>query len=108
MTKYDPEEEKRMAQATEFFHKHPHSKKSKVAMQFRVLLRLWKARLSGRLPQNTKGGQNKVLSDNQEEALKQFIDFLIYLGHRADMLAIRVAANKIIAENGSTFQVTRL
>jgi len=40
MTKYDPEEEKRMAQATEFFYKHPHSKKSKVAMQFRVLLRL--------------------------------------------------------------------
>jgi hypothetical protein len=89
MTKYDPEEEKRIAQATEFFHKHPHSKKSKVAMQFRVPLRLWKARLSGRLPQNTKGGQNKVLSDDQEEALKQFIDFLIYLGHRADMSAIR-------------------
>jgi hypothetical protein len=29
MTKYDPEEEKRMAQATKFFHKHPHVKKSK-------------------------------------------------------------------------------
>jgi hypothetical protein len=33
-------------------------------MQFRVLLRLWKARLLGRLLQNIKGGQNKVLSDN--------------------------------------------
>lgn len=45
--------------------------------------------------------------DNKKEALKQFIDFLIYLGHRADMLAIRAAANKILAENGSPYQVKR-
>jgi hypothetical protein len=32
MTKYNPEEEKRMAQATKFFYKHLYSKKSKVVI----------------------------------------------------------------------------
>jgi len=85
MTKYDPEEEKRMTQASDFYARNPHVKKSTIARQFRVKYRLWKARLAGRKPQNTKGAYNKTLNPDQEEAVKQFIDFLIYLGHKADL-----------------------
>ena len=54
--------------------------------------------MAGRAPQNTKGGLNKVLNPDQEEALKQFIDFMIYLGHRADLKTVRAAANKILGK----------
>jgi len=43
MTKYDPEEEKRIAQASDFYARNPHFKKSTIARQFRVKYRLWKA-----------------------------------------------------------------
>ncbi|KAH8772078.1 hypothetical protein F5882DRAFT_381610 [Hyaloscypha sp. PMI_1271] len=108
MTKYDPEEEKRIAQASGFYARNPHVKKSTITRQFRVKYRLWKARLAGRKPQNTKGAYNKTLNPDQEEAVKQFIDFLIYLGHKADLKTIRAAANKILAESASTHQVTRV
>jgi hypothetical protein len=84
MAKYDPEEEKRMAEAIVFYRKTPGAIKHQVAKQFRVPLRKWKARLEGRPAQNTKGGHNKLLTNDQELALRQFIDFLIYLGHKAD------------------------
>jgi hypothetical protein len=60
--------------------------------------------LAGRKSQNTKGGYNKTLNPDQEEGLKQFIDFLIYLGHKADLKTVRAAANKILAESASTHQ----
>ncbi|PMD51084.1 uncharacterized protein K444DRAFT_620252 [Hyaloscypha bicolor E] len=75
MTKYDPEEEKRMAQASDFYARNPHVKKSAIARQFR-------------------------------EGVKQFIDFLIYLGHKANLKTVQAAANKILAESASTHQVT--
>jgi hypothetical protein len=50
--------------------------------------------LAGRKSQNTKGGYNKTFNPDQEEGLKQFIDFLIYLGHKADLKTVRAAANK--------------
>jgi len=40
MTKFDPEEEKRMAQASDFYARNPHVKKSVIARKFRVKLRL--------------------------------------------------------------------
>jgi hypothetical protein len=104
MAKFDPEEEKRMAQASDFYTRNPHVKKSTIAYQFRVKLRLWKARLAPRSPQNTKGGLNKALNPDQEEALKQFIDFLIYLGHKSDLKMVGAAVNKILAESASTHQ----
>jgi hypothetical protein len=108
MAKYDPEEEKRMAEAIVFYRKTPGAIKHQVAKQFRVPLRKWKARLEGRPAQNTKGGHNKLLTDDQELALRQFIDFLIYLGHKADQRAIRAAANKLLDYTGSTHPATRL
>jgi hypothetical protein len=64
--------------------------------------------LAGRKPQNTKGGLNKALNPDQEEALKQFIDLLIYLGHKADLKTIRAAANKILAKSASTYQAIHI
>jgi hypothetical protein len=97
-----------MAQASDFYTRNPHIKKTTITYQFRVKLRLWKARLTGRVPQNTKGSLNKVLNPNQEEALKQFIDFMIYLGYRADLKTVQAAANKILGDSASTHQVNRL
>ena len=108
MAKFDPEEEKRMAQASDFYTRNPHVKKSTIARQFRVKLRLWKARLAGRLPQNTKGGFNKALYRDQENALKQFIDFLICLGHNINLKRVRGMANKIVGESVSTHQATHI
>ena len=103
MAKFDPEEEKRMAQATDFYTRNPYIKKSAIIYQFRVKYQLWKAHLAGRKPQNTKGGYNKTLTPDQEKAFKQFIDFLIYLGHRTDLKTVRVAANKILGDSTSTY-----
>src|ERR1700704_261368 len=97
-----------MAQASDFYTRNPYVKKCAIARQFRVKYRLWKARLAGRKLQNTKGGYNKTLNPDLEEGLKQFIDFLIYLGHKADLQIIRVAANKILAESASTHQATHV
>ena len=102
MAKFEPEEEKRIAQASDFYARNPYVKKSVIARKFRVKLRLWKARLAGRIAQNTKGGHNKALSHDQEEGLKQYIDFLVYLGHRADLKAVRATVNKILTHSGST------
>ena len=55
--------------------------KSKVTIKFHVLYRFLKARLKGRNPQNAKGGYNKALDFDQDDALRQYIDFLIYCGH---------------------------
>jgi hypothetical protein len=44
--------------------------KSKVAIKFHVLYRLLKARLEGRNPQNAKGGYNKALHSDQDNALR--------------------------------------
>jgi hypothetical protein len=60
--------------------------------------------LAGRKPQNTKGSYNKTLNPDQEEGLKQFIDFLIYIGYKANLKTVRAAANKILAESASTHQ----
>ena len=69
MTKYGLEEEKRMADTSEFYLKTPGAKKHQVAKQFRVPLRKWKACLDGWLAQNIKSGYNKLLTDEQELAL---------------------------------------
>jgi hypothetical protein len=58
--------------------------------------------------QNTKGAYNKALNPDQEEGVKQFINFLIYLGHKANLKTVRAAANKILAKSVSTHQVMRV
>jgi hypothetical protein len=73
--------------------------------KFRVKYRLWKARLARQKPQNTKGGYNKTLNLNLEEGLKQFIDFLVYLSHKANLKSVRAAANKILVESAFTHYV---
>jgi hypothetical protein len=108
MTKYDPEEEKRIAQASDFYARNPHVKKSAITRQFRVKYRLWKARLAGRKSQNTKGGYNKTFNPDQEEGLKQFIDFLSYLGYKAGLKTVRAVANKILAESAFTHQAIQI
>jgi hypothetical protein len=58
--------------------------------------------LAGRKSQNTKGAYNKILNPDQEEGLKQFIDFLSYLGYKAGLKTVRAVANKILAESAFT------
>ncbi|KAG4427436.1 hypothetical protein IFR05_017081, partial [Cadophora sp. M221] len=70
MTKFDPEMEARMVKAIAFRQDNPHIKPSKIAAKFVVILRLFNARFRGRKPQSTKGGQNKALSPQQNEALR--------------------------------------
>jgi hypothetical protein len=52
-------------------------------------------------PLNTKGSDNKVLNPTQEESLKAYLDWLIYLGHQAHKGYIRKATNSILRASGS-------
>jgi len=61
MTKFDPEVEKRIANAIVFFQENPGLKLSKVAVQFVVLYDLFYRRLHGLAAGNTHGGHNKAL-----------------------------------------------
>ena len=81
MTKFDVEREANIAKAIKHYDETPGVKKSKAAAKFHVPYRLFKARLEGRPAQNTKGGTNKALNADQEDALRSYIDFLIYCGH---------------------------
>jgi hypothetical protein len=59
----------------------------------------------GRPPPTLKGGHNKALNDAQNDALKGYIEFLIYIGQPPTKWAIRTAANKILFAAGSSHRV---
>lgn len=100
MAKYDPEMEARMAKAIAHKRINPHIKTGKLAQLFVVKQKLLQRRLKGRPAQNTKGGHNKVLNSVQDEGLRGYIDYLIYLGHKATFMHIRLGANSILKESG--------
>ena len=102
MTKFNAERETNIAKAIKYYDKTPRVKKSKAVAKFHVPYRLFKARLEGHLAQNTKGGANKVLNTNQEDVLRLYIDFLIYCGHQANKIHIKLAANSILRTTSST------
>ncbi|KAH9203804.1 hypothetical protein DL95DRAFT_418763 [Leptodontidium sp. 2 PMI_412] len=102
MTKYDSQMEGRIRMAVAFKQKTPLAKPSKIAKYFVVPLRLFNARRAGRLPQHTKGGHNKALSKEQDDGLREYISFLIYIGHQATKSSIRAGANSILKASGST------
>ncbi|KAG4427154.1 hypothetical protein IFR05_017364, partial [Cadophora sp. M221] len=101
MTKFNPEMEARMVKAIAFRQDNPHIKPFKIAAKFVVILCLFNARFRGRKPQSTKGGQNKALSPQQNEALREYISFLIFCGHQATKSSIRCAANSILRSSHS-------
>ena len=81
MTKFDPMREENLQKAIKYLYDNPDAKKSRVAHQFCVPLRLFNDRLNSCPAQNTKGGYNKALTDVQEDALRSYIIFLIDIGH---------------------------
>jgi hypothetical protein len=81
MTKYDPTIEKRCADAIEFLKKNPGVKRSIVAANFFIRDRILKNRLIGIPLANIKGGHNKALDNNIEDRIKEYLNFLIYVGH---------------------------
>jgi hypothetical protein len=62
MTKFDPEVEKRIANAIIFSQENPGLKLTKVAVQFVVLYNLFYRRLHRRGASNTYSGHNKALN----------------------------------------------
>jgi hypothetical protein len=102
MTKFDPEVEKRIANAIVFSQENPGLKLSKVAVQFVVPYNLFYRRLHGRAAGNTHGGHNKALDATQDNALKAYINFLIYINSEPNLSTIRQAGNSILRACGST------
>ena len=96
MTKFDPEVEKRIANAIVFSQEHPRLKLSKVAVQFVVLYNLFYQRLHRHSAGNTHGGHNKALNATQDSALKAYINFLIYINSEPNLSTIRQAGNSIL------------
>jgi hypothetical protein len=105
MTKFDPVRETEIAKAIKYFLETPGVKKSKAAAKFFVPYRQFKARLNGRPAQNTKGGTNTTLIVAQENGLRSYIDYLIFIGHKANKVHIRLGANSILRQAGSTRRV---
>jgi hypothetical protein len=67
-----------------------------VAVQFVVLYNLSYRRMHGRAASNTHSGHNKALDANQDNALKTYINFLIYINLEPSLSAIRQASNSIL------------
>ena len=102
MVKFDPFMESRIHEAILFKEKNPQLKLPFVAAKFKVHYHLLYARINGRRGANTNGGHNTVLTKGQDEALRQFINFLIGIGHQATKKHILLAVNSILRDDGST------
>ena len=100
MTKFDPEVEKRIADAIDYSQKNPSIKLSKVAVKFVVPYDLFYRRLHGRNAGNTHSGHNKALNETQEGALKIYIKFLIYINSEPNFYTIQQAGNLILRASG--------
>jgi hypothetical protein len=51
---------------------------------------------------NTHGGHNKALNETEDGALKQYLNFLIYIGKDPNLHTIQQAANSLLRAGGST------
>ena len=105
MTKFNAEREVDIAKAIKYFIDTPGVKKSQAAAKYHIPYRLFKARLNSRPSQNTKGGNNKALNSVQETVLRSYIDWLIYCGHQANLIHIKLGANSILRATGSIHQL---
>jgi hypothetical protein len=105
--KFDPAQEKRISDALNELNSNPSIKIAGLARKYRVPPSTLRHRRNGRPPASTKGGHNKALNHNQNEALKGYIEFLIYISQPPTQRAIRIAANKILIASGSSHQVGR-
>ena len=70
MTKFDLIRETDISKAIKYYLETLGIKKSKTAAKFLVLYRQFKARLNSRPAQNTKEGNNTVLSVTQKDKLR--------------------------------------
>ena len=52
-----------------------------MAYKFKVHYHLLYTRFNGQLAATSKGGYNKALTNDQDQALRQFINYLINIGH---------------------------
>ena len=96
MAKYNPVTEKRVAEAIKYAKTTPGVSLSKIAVKFVVLYDLFYRRFHGRPAGNTRGGHNKALNENQDNALKGYINFLIYINQDLNLATIQQAGNSIL------------
>jgi hypothetical protein len=81
MTKFNTKREADITRAIKYLKQTPGVKKSKVTIKFHIPYRFLKARLKGRNPQNAKRSYNKALDSDQNNTLRQYINFLIYCNY---------------------------
>ena len=93
MTKYSAETEAEIAKAITYYLATLGVKKSKFTAKFIVPYCLFTERPKDRPAQNTKEGYNTAFTIAQEVSLRSYIGFLIFLGHRATKVRIRMGAN---------------
>jgi hypothetical protein len=102
MGKHDPFMEARIVKALKYKDKNPRVPDTKIAIKFQVTYSKLRARIRGVPAANTKGGQNANLSLVQDEALMDFIDYLISIGHQASKKHIILAGNAILKADRAT------
>src|SRR5450755_3193756 len=105
MPKFDQAEENRLQEAIRYMERNPGLKTSNVAKQFKVSnLKLWR-RMRGTRPISANGGHNQALTCAEDEALKQYLDFLISIGHQAGKKHIFLGANSVLRAAGKARRV---
>jgi hypothetical protein len=75
---------------------------SQVAVKFAVPYDQFYRRFGGRKAGNTHGGHNKALNETEDGTLKQYLNFLIYIGKDPNLHTIQQAANLLLRAGGST------
>ena len=79
---------------------------SQCAKAYDVPYQRLKSRIHGRNP--ARGGHNKLLSDDQEQALTRYLDRCILLGRPSKKRYLRAAANSILQYSGGSQIVSRI
>ncbi|KAI1005124.1 hypothetical protein K3495_g3087 [Podosphaera aphanis] len=85
---------------------NPNAKIASVARQFKCQYSLLYNRSRGKKPSSSRGGQNKKLSEPEDQALQDYLLLLHYAGTPANLLELEKAANRLLFFKGKGEKVS--
>ncbi|KAI1001427.1 hypothetical protein K3495_g6772 [Podosphaera aphanis] len=90
-----PQDEETIQNALRYMKENPNAKIGQVARQFKCQYSLLYNRSRGIKPSSSRGGQNKKLSEPEDQALQDYLPLLHYVGIPANLLELEKAANRL-------------
>jgi hypothetical protein len=99
-------EEDALADAIHYSSLNPHLKLTQVAKEKGVKYHKLCARKLGQPPSHTRGGQNKKLSEPQDNALQDYLLLLYHAGTPANLEVLILSANRLLYYSGQSETVS--